>query len=356
MIDVFSWKFPIGRIFGITIRVHLLFVLVLLPLALRFILEKDAVAGRWIDVLAIAGIIFFSVLLHELGHCFAARLAGGEADEVMMWPFGGTAQVTYLPSTPTAHFITAFGGPVVNLALCLVSALVLSFCFEYSVSPAFNFFKWYPFRVTAEPVYLVPLWDGDMLRTSSPAIMFVSWVFYVNWFLSVFNLILVGIPWDSGNMVRAILWPYVGLHQATMYMITTGFIIAGLMFMAAFFFDSVLPAFLCLYAFVMCRNEWLMLETRGEDSLFGYDFSAGYTSLEKDMPSQHPPRKKLNFIQRYLQRRQARKMQKMQETQLAEEQRMDELLEKIQQRGKDSLTDEEQRFLKRVSDRYRNRH
>jgi hypothetical protein len=32
---------------------------------------------------------------------------------------------------------------------------------------------------------------------------------------------------------------------------------------------------------------------------------------------------------------------------------MDELLEKIQRSGKESLTDEEQRFLKRVANRYR---
>ena len=34
---------------------------------------------------------------------------------------------------------------------------------------------------------------------------------------------------------------------------------------------------------------------------------------------------------------------------------MDQLLEKIQRQGKAALTDEERRFLKRVSDRYRNR-
>ena len=34
---------------------------------------------------------------------------------------------------------------------------------------------------------------------------------------------------------------------------------------------------------------------------------------------------------------------------------MDLLLEKIQKFGKQSLTDEEQRFLKRVADRYKNK-
>lgn len=43
------------------------------------------------------------------------------------------------------------------------------------------------------------------------------------------------------------------------------------------------------------------------------------------------------------------------ELQLEEERRMDELLDKIQRYGKESLTEEEQVFLKRVSDRYKNK-
>ncbi len=35
---------------------------------------------------------------------------------------------------------------------------------------------------------------------------------------------------------------------------------------------------------------------------------------------------------------------------------MDELLQKVQREGITALTDEERRFMKRVSDRYRNRH
>ena len=100
----------------------------------------------------------------------------------------------------------------------------------------------------------------------------------------------------------------------------------------------------------------ITLETGGEESLFGYDFSQGYTSLERDEPPRKKPRRrKVNFFQRWLQRRAARKLQREQERQLAEEQRMDELLAKIQREGRQSLTDEENRFLKRVADKYRNR-
>ena len=54
--------------------------------------------------------------------------------------------------------------------------------------------------------------------------------------------------------------------------------------------------------------------------------------------------------------RAAKKLQREVEQREAEERRLDELLEKVQRDGINALTDEERRFMKRVSDRYRNRH
>jgi stage IV sporulation protein FB len=356
MDDFFKWRFPIGRLFGMTIRVHIIYVLVLLGLMLRFGLDKNAAQGIWIDVLLLATIVVVSTLLHEMGHCFGARSVGGEADEIMLWPLGGVAEISYLPANPWAHFVTVACGPLVNVVICLLSGLALAFCFDPPIRPAFNLL-WYPFRDDMG-LYHMTLWGGGAHHTSSLTVMAVVWTFYINWFLLLFNVLLIGLPYDGGGLGRSILWPYVGYHRATMYMVTTGFIISGLMFMGVFIWvDLQGLAFLSVYTFLMCRREWINLEGRGEESLFGYDFSAGYTSLEKDMPAQQsPPRKKQNFIQRYLQRRNARRVQREQELQEAEERRMDELLEKIQREGKQSLTDEENRFLKRVSDRYRNRH
>jgi len=118
--------------------------------------------------------------------------------------------------------------------------------------------------------------------------------------------------------------------------------------------NEVLAICLAYFIYVSCKHQWIVLETGGEDSLFGYDFSQGYTSLEKDQPA--PVRRKQpNFLQRWLQRRATRKLLRQQQRQQEEESRMDQLLEKIQRFGKDSLTEEEHRFLKRVADRYRNR-
>jgi len=115
----------------------------------------------------------------------------------------------------------------------------------------------------------------------------------------------------------------------------------------------VLAFALAIFIASECYRQWVVLETGGDDALFGYDFSQGYTSLERDQPA--PPRRRVSWWQRWQQRRSARKLQREQETREAEEQRMDELLEKVQRQGISALTDEERRFMKRVSDRYRNR-
>lgn len=273
---------------------------------------------------------------------------------MLLWPLGGLARANYLPQTPRATFLFASGGPLSDLILFLASTLVLAFCFAEPIRPYFNPFSWYPFRDHGG-VYRLPVWGGDSTASTSLALMLIMWINLASWFSFIFNVVLLGLPWDGGHMVRSILWPYVGYHQAMLYMITSGFVVAAILFMASLVVNITLLFCLAVYACTMCYFEWVQLERRGEDTLFGYDFSQGYTSLEREAPAPAPTRKKQNFLQRWMQRRQARKRLREQERQEADDRRMDELLEKIQRFGKDSLTDEETRFLKRVSDRFRNR-
>ena len=90
-----------------------------------------------------------------------------------------------------------------------------------------------------------------------------------------------------------------------------------------------------------------------DDGPFGYDFSAGYTSLEKD--DEAPPRtKKVGWLTRWRQARRARKIQREFEERARDDERMDQILEKIARSGKESLTEDEKRFLQRISPRRRN--
>lgn len=383
MRDPFSWSLPLGRLFGITVRMHVLFPLVVIGLLLRASFQKDAPPGAFVETALFLLVLFISVLLHEFGHCFGARAVEGDATEVLLWPLGGLAAVE-LPNRPRAHFITAAAGPAVDVLICLVSLLILLWlpvsassdaaadldgsvkavqrreappveaASRLALRPLLNPFA-HPFTLSNRPALVgVQRADGEVIEVYRFGVApLLARFFWINWCLFLLNVVLPGFPLDGGRMLQASLWPWYGFRQATLYAIFAGFVVVLVLGIASIVVNDVLPLFLALFVYVTCRQQWIILETGGEESIFGYDFSQGYTSLESGQSG--PRRRRPNALQRWLQRRAARKMQQEMEQREAEERRMDMLLEKVQREGLVALTEEERRFLKRVSDRYRNR-
>src|SRR3954471_22938607 len=96
MHDPFAWSVPLGRLFGVTVRVHWLFPFVALGAVLQVAFHKPypeykPPEGAWVDAAVLIGLLFVSVLLHEFGHCFGARAVDGDAQEILLWPLGGLA-------------------------------------------------------------------------------------------------------------------------------------------------------------------------------------------------------------------------------------------------------------------------
>jgi Zn-dependent protease len=358
MHDPFAWSIPLGRLFGITIRVHWLFPFVALGGVLYAAYGKPqtdykAPEGTWIDASVLMALLFVSVLLHEFGHCFGARAVDGDAQEVLLWPLGGLAACD-VPHRPRAHFITAAAGPLVNVLLCLLSALLLLVVYEARVQPIWNPFpEGFPWR-DATGVVTLRKWDGGTF-TARPydPVVWVARLFWVNWFLFLLNVILVGFPLDGGRMLQAALWPSLGYRQSMLTAVFIGFAVVFVVGLYAIIRNQVLAVFLALLIYFCCQRQWVLLETGGEDGLFGYDFSQGYTSLERDQVQAAPPVRRVSWWRRWLQRRAARRLQRETEQRIADERRLDELLDKLHKLGRTALTDEEQRFMKRVSDRYR---
>jgi stage IV sporulation protein FB len=359
--DPMRWSIPLGRLFGINVRVHILFPIVALGILLRVAFQKDLKNplpdGAWVDMAMLLGLLFVSVLLHEFGHCFAGRFMDGDAQDILLWPLGGLAYVE-VPHTPRANLVTAAGGPLVNLVLCVLSGLVLGLALGYQPT-------WSPFAYVLRSdanggMDLIP-WGGDKPMTVAfqglgAAAIVMSRFFWVNWVLLLINVVLIGFPLDGGRMLQASLWRYLGYRQATLVAIFVGFLVMFVVGLAAIIWNELLALCLAVFIYIACRQEWIALETGAEDGPFGYDFSQGYTSLERDQVTALPqPRRKQSWWQRFWQKRTAKRMQREQERNEAEERRMDELLAKVQRDGMGALTEEEKRFLKRVSDRYRNR-
>jgi stage IV sporulation protein FB len=359
MRDPFFWSIPLGRLFGITIRVHIMFPVVALAMILRLYLktvpgthEPYFLPGTWIDGLVLTALFFVSVLLHEFGHCFAARWVDGDATEILMWPLGGLASVD-LPHQPRAHFITAAAGPVVNLVLCVVIALLLAFAVQPGYQPIWNPFANNILRVDAEGSMSLLTWGGEAQKVNQPWTLFLARMFWVNWVLFLLNAALVCYPMDFGRMLQAVLWPSLGNRQATLIVIYVGFVYTVAVGLVSIVYEEILIFCLAIFIYISCRAQLFILETGGDEGLFGYDFSQGYTSLEREQPQ--ITTKRTSWWKRWRENRAARKMQREIKTREEDERRLDELLEKVQKLGINALSDEERRFMKRVSDRYRNR-
>src|SRR5437762_2318190 len=214
MRDPFSYSLPIGRLFGITIRIHLLFFIFVLAMWLKAATDPKWPPGAGSAMLALLTLVFFSVLLHEFGHCFAARYVDGDAREVLLWPLGGLAACE-VPHTPRANFICAAGGPLVNLGLCVIVGCILAAChFVPSFDP-----RW-------EQVWRPELYNfhegkwlgGTLLHETSRGLetwqVLLAMFFWVNWFGFLLNVLLIGYPLDGGRMFQALLWPRLGYRQA----------------------------------------------------------------------------------------------------------------------------------------------
>ncbi len=350
MSDPFSLALPLCRLFGITIKVHLFFLIFVPIVILRVAFHKEAAPGVWLDAVALMAILFVSVLLHEFGHCAGARLVDGDAEEVLLWPLGGLAYID-VPHNWRAHLVAVVCGPLVNLVLCIVIGLAFLFATQFQVRPPLNPL-WAPIIVNSPGHVDLFTWHGDAVTLDDWRRVLLARAFWINWLGFFVNVVLVGFPMDGGRILQCILWPLYDFRQATLFAIYAGFgtmLVVGLL---SLYFNEVMCLLLAWFIYVTCRQQYILLETGGEESLFGYDFTQGYTSLEREQP---PRRKRPNFFRRWLQRRAAERMKREQEQREADEKRMDELLDKIHHYGKESLTPEETRFLDRVSHRYKNR-
>jgi len=209
-----SWSIPIGRLFGIEVRIHLTFLFLLFFVWSTEAATQDANAAA--RVLGLVGIVFGSVVLHELGHALVARGSGVPAKGIILLPIGG---ITILDE---AHVIPdpvngwkrdiriAIAGPLVNLSIAGVSALVL-----LVVIPGFS--------LTARPL----LHSSALLRS----------IVWANVYLPLFNL-LPAYPMDGGRVLRALFSRQIDMVRATQRAVRIGNVFSILMIMVGMLISS----------------------------------------------------------------------------------------------------------------------
>jgi len=349
MTDILTWSINLGRWSGVQIRVHYFFIF----FALGRLLNAAVAPGHQVLPTVCWLLLLLVVLvLHELGHAAMAMAQNVEVEDVRLWPLGNFV-IPVGPSKGNDSISVAAAGLATSGFLAIASAIV--------VSMAGGTMVFGPFGTGNDPG--APYIQG----TDNKQFVLGQWVWWVGWFghlnavIFLANLI-PALPMDGGRIFRAILArtsvgitrdnPYAQWMARSWALVLT---IVGLVRMASGSFGDMLTLFaLALLIELIVRTESRMMEDGGffEDGVFGYDFSEGYTSLEGNAAKVRPYRE--SALKRWRRRRSELRKQRRMAREAAEERRMDEILEKLHIQGKASLTDEEHRFLVRVSTKIRN--
>jgi Zn-dependent protease len=146
-------------------------------------------------------LLLVSVVLHEVGHCVAARLLDLPVRSISVSFLAGLTEITAMPQTPAREYAVSAAGPMVSLLLTGVATA------------------------------------GTVLSPDDSTIELVlGLVAVANAIITVFNL-LPGLPLDGGRILHALLWRLTGdEHGATVTSAQAGRVV-GLV---------VVPATVCL--------------------------------------------------------------------------------------------------------------
>jgi Zn-dependent protease/CBS domain-containing protein len=150
------------------------------------VLGEDSADSTPFALAVISALGFFgSIVLHELGHAFAALRNGIGISSIQLWIFGGMARMDRESPSPAAEFKVAVAGPLVTFAIvvALTAAGLLA--------------------VGAEEFKQAVLIESN--SGVSGAMAAVGWLAWINAVVLLFNL-LPAFPMDGGRIVRAIAW------------------------------------------------------------------------------------------------------------------------------------------------------
>jgi len=200
------WSFPVGRLFGIPVRVHYTFLLLL---AFIWYVESTVLGPEaGLHSLVFWALIFGCVLLHELGHSLVAKSYGLTIASIILLPIGGVSQITDIPHDPAKEVGITIAGPIVNF---LVAGVLL--LFGRILDPSLHFTE-------------MSLQSGSMIVD----------LFWANIMLGLFNII-PAYPMDGGRILRGIIGMKKDYLEATRLAADVGKLFAIAFIILGFFFN-----------------------------------------------------------------------------------------------------------------------
>lgn len=237
--------FQIVRLFGIPVKIHWTFLLLLLWGV--YLVQTVPDRMRW-DVVgwAVIGLItlFSCVVLHEFGHALTARRFGIATRDIILLPIGGLAMLTKLPDRPVEELLIAIAGPMVNFVIAIL-------CLPYFfLVPAIK-----------REGLLNLFWSllnprSNIFAENITAVdWFVVGLLTLNLMVALFNL-LPAFPMDGGRIFRALLSLRLGRLKATRIAAFVGQFFAVLLFAYSLYQGNWLAILIAVFVFITAANEY----------------------------------------------------------------------------------------------------
>lgn len=228
--------FKIGRAFGIDVKMHWTFLLLLGVFGYLAYQRSGSTASALVTVGIIVA-LFFCVLLHEYGHSLVAQRLGIGIRDITLLPIGGVARMKALPEKPWDEVKIAVAGPLVNVVLAPVFlGLALLFGADFTATPD-------PFAG---------------IRSAGQAFFYLT---IINVVLAVFNLI-PAFPMDGGRVLRGLLATRFGAVRATDISSAVGQVFAAGFFLLGILSNAFLLALVAVFIFFGASGEAQMVRQR----------------------------------------------------------------------------------------------
>jgi Zn-dependent protease/CBS domain-containing protein len=244
-----SGTVALTRIFGVPVRLHFTFLLLLVFLVINGIGEKQSGWATAIYIMALFG----SVLLHEVGHTLVARHYGIRTLEIVMFPIGGVSRPERIPKGREELWVS-LAGPLVN-------ALIAAALFGWVILQG-SFVKIALLREPSNENLAERIAIGNLL-------------------LFLFNL-LPAYPMDGGRILRAMLALWKPENEATRIAATAGRRLAAAIILGGLLWGNFMLVFVGAFIYLGAWQEGTT--ARGRSLTSGFPASAAMITDFRTLP------------------------------------------------------------------------
>jgi len=231
---MFKNSLTIMKVYGIPIRLHISFLLILPFMAVAIGNNIEAIADManlpagglsinpYVLGFILAVLLFISVVFHELSHSLVARSKGIEIRDITLMLLGGVAQMEDDAREPEDEAWMAFAGPLFSL-----------------VFGAFLFLVLWNFR---------GLFNNDLQ-------IVIYYLGFMNIFLAFFNL-LPAFPSDGGRILRSLIARKTSYLKATKIATSVGKFFALLFGLLGLLMGNLIWILIAFFIYIGASQEY----------------------------------------------------------------------------------------------------